>query len=69
MSELVSLELTLVGSDEHAQVVFGEDGLCDVRAEVAAASSERVGLASVLHPWITPEYVKNLRGICTCLVP
>lgn len=61
MTELISLLLALVGSDEQLEAVLEQQSLGDVRTEVAASSSECVGTAAFVGFRITPQYIHNLQ--------
>lgn len=61
MTELISLLLALVRSDEQLESVSEQQFLRDVRAEVATPSSESVGAAAFLHFGITPQYIHDLQ--------
>ena len=61
MTELISLLLALVGSDEQLETVLQQQPLGDIRAKVAASSSECVGTAAFLGFRIAPQYIHNLQ--------
>ena len=61
VTELISLLFALVGPDEQLESVLEQQPLGDVRAEVAASSSERVGTAARLGFGVTPQYVHYLQ--------
>lgn len=61
MTELISLLFALMGSDEQLESVLEQQSLGDVRAEVAASSSECVGTAAFVGFRITPQYIHNLQ--------
>lgn len=61
MTELISLLFALMGSDEQLESVLEQQFLGDVRAEVAASSSECVGTAAFLGFRVTPQYIHYLQ--------
>lgn len=61
MTELIALLFALMGSNEQLQSVLEQQSLGDVRAEVAASSSECVGTAAFLGFRVTPQYIHNLQ--------
>ena len=60
MTELISLLFALMRADDQLQSVLDQQSLSDVRAKVAASTSERVGAAAFLGFWVTPQYIHNL---------
>lgn len=61
MTELISLLLALMRPDEQLQSVLEQQSLCDVRAKIAASTSECVGTAAILDFRVTPQYIHNLQ--------
>lgn len=62
MTQLVTLLLALVGSDEQLESVLEQQALGDVRAEVTASSPECVGTAAVRGFRVAPQNIYNLSG-------
>lgn len=54
MTKLIALLFALMGSNEQLQSVLQQQSLGDVRAEVAAPSSECVGTAAFMGFRVTP---------------
>lgn len=60
MTKFVTLLFALMRADEQLQSVLVQQPLSNVRAEVAASTSERVGAAAFLGFRVTPQYIHNL---------
>jgi len=61
MTEFISLLFALMGADEELQSVLEQQSLGDIRAKVAASSSEGVEAAAILDFRVTPQYIHNLQ--------
>lgn len=60
MTELISLLFALMRADDELQSMMDQQSLSNVRAEVAASSSECVGAAAFLGFRVTPQNIHNL---------
>lgn len=60
VAELVTLLFALMGADDELKVVLVQKLLCDVRAPVAASTSNFVWNASVLDHRVAPQQVQDL---------